>query len=106
MSRNPVSVDAGLDSFAIRTRGLSAETGCACESGRWTCVGSVPQPDSKTNASNAKKARRRATMNAAAPIVTPIVLVMLRLLACPLALLGLSLPAMAALDIGEPAPAF
>ena len=31
---------------------------------------------------------------------------MLRLLACALALLGLSLPANAALDIGEPAPAF
>jgi thioredoxin-dependent peroxiredoxin len=33
-------------------------------------------------------------------------MVMSRLLACALALLGLSLPASAALDIGDPAPAF
>ena len=86
----------------MRTKGLSAEAGFAGENGRSTCRGSVPQADNKTAASNATRPRRRATMNAAIPMVT----VMTRFIACALTLLGLSLPASAALDIGDPAPAF
>ncbi len=86
----------------MRTRGLSAETGCTDASGRSGCGGSVPHAESNTAATKATKPLRRDTMNAAAPMVVA----MLRLLACALALLGLSLPANAALDIGEPAPAF
>jgi peroxiredoxin len=65
-------------------------------------MGSAPQADSKTDASKATEPRSRDTMNAPVPMEG----VMLRLLACALALLGPSLPASAALDIGETAPAF
>jgi thioredoxin-dependent peroxiredoxin len=102
MRRNPVIVGAGLESFAIRTRGLSAETGCAGENGRSACGGNVPHAESNTDASNATKPRHRDTMNAGAPMGV----VMLRLFACALVLLGLSLTAKAALDIGETAPSF
>ena len=102
MSRNPDMVGAGLESFAIRTRGLSAETGGAVDSGRSACGGSVPHAEINTAASKTTKPRRGDTINAAVPMVS----VMVRFLACALALLGLSLPASAALDIGDPAPAF
>jgi thioredoxin-dependent peroxiredoxin len=102
MRRKPVSVGAGLESCAIPTNGLLAEGSGADENGRSTGGGSVPQADSKIVASNATARWPRATMNA----VVPLVLVMTRYLVCALALLGLSLPASAALDIGDPAPAF
>lgn len=102
MSRNPVSVGAGLESCAIRTSGLSVEGCSAGEYGRSTCIGSAPQADSKTDTSKATEPRSRDTMNAPVAMER----VMLRFLACALALLGPSLPASAALDIGEAAPAF
>jgi peroxiredoxin Q/BCP len=102
MSRNPVSVGAGLESCAIRTSGLSGE-GCRDdENGRSTCAGSVPQADSKTDASSATELRSHDTMSADVPMGR----IMARFVVCALALLGLSLPANAALDIGESAPPF
>ena len=65
-------------------------------------MGSAPQAASKTDTSKATGPRSRDTMNALGALER----VMLRFLAFALTLLGLSVPARAALDIGEAAPAF
>jgi len=102
MSRNPVNVGAGLESCAIRTSGLPSEGGCADENGRSNWVGSVPHADNRIETSNTAELRSGATIDAGVPTE----MAMTRFLACALALLAASLPAGAALDIGESAPPF
>jgi len=97
-----VSVGEGLESCAIRTNGLSDEGCCADENGRSTCIGNMLQAVNRNVASDATQPRCRDTMNVDALME----IVMLRFLVCALTALGFSLPASAALDIGDPAPAF
>src|SRR5881398_2536931 len=101
--RRPESSAEGVDTSTILTSGLSGDGLAALDGGESVRGGRAPQPAS-SNVANAVTTPNLAWRNKMCGNGTESL--MIRLVACMFACLTLSLPAHAALDIGERAPDF